>query len=102
MSKVIELTSEGFSAAIASGKVMVDFWAPWCGPCKMMLPILDQIADEMGEEIDICKFNIDDDNELAVEYGVSTVPCFILFENGEVVKTLTGPQSKQKLINALT
>ncbi len=100
MSNVIEISADGFQEAIANGKVLIDFWAPWCGPCKMMLPVLDQVAAEV-DDVKIYKCNIDDNGSLAVEYGVSSVPCFILFENGSPVKTFTGVQSKVKLIDAL-
>ncbi|MCB1035047.1 MAG: thioredoxin, partial [Acidobacteria bacterium] len=70
------------------------FWAAWCGPCRMVAPTLDQIADEMDGKVRIAKLNIDDSQELAVKYGVQSIPSFLLFKNGEVVDRMLGAMPK--------
>lgn len=79
--------------------VLVDFYADWCGPCKMMAPVVDQLAEELGDTIKIGKVNIDDDEETALKYKVMSVPTFALFKDGSLVKTLTGAMPKQALID---
>lgn len=79
--------------------VLVDFYADWCGPCKMMAPVVDQLAEELGDTIKIGKINIDDDEETALKYRVMSVPTFALFKDGNLVKTLTGAMPKQALID---
>lgn len=79
--------------------VLVDFYADWCGPCKMMAPVVDQLAEELGDTIKIGKINIDDDEETALKYKVMSVPTFALFKDGNLVKTITGAMPKQALID---
>ncbi|RCL02275.1 MAG: thioredoxin 1 [Candidatus Tokpelaia sp. JSC189] len=77
--------------------VVVDFWAEWCGPCKMIAPALDEIAVEMKEQIKIAKLNIDENPELAVQFGVRSIPTLLLFKNGEVVSNMVGAAPKSRL-----
>ncbi|MFS0837635.1 thioredoxin [Paenibacillus sp. 1P03SA] len=77
--------------------VLVDFWAPWCGPCKMQSPILDQLTEEAGEAVTIAKINVDDNPETASKFGVMSIPTLKLFKNGSEVKTMVGVQSLQTL-----
>ncbi|EGL16856.1 MULTISPECIES: thioredoxin [Paenibacillus] len=77
--------------------VLVDFWAPWCGPCKMQSPILDQLTEEAGEAVTIAKINVDDNPETASKFGVMSIPTLKLFKNGGEVKTMVGVQSLQTL-----
>ena len=83
----LHLSAENFKQEVleAKGKVLVDFFATWCGPCRMMSPIVDQLADELAD-VKVCKVDIDQAEALATEYGVEVVPTFIVFENGEAVK----------------
>ena len=81
--------------------VVVDFWAEWCGPCKMIAPILDQLADELGDRVRIVKLNIDENPQTAVRYGVRSIPTLILFKNGEVAATKVGAAPKGKLVEWL-
>jgi thioredoxin 1 len=74
--------------------VLVDFWAAWCGPCKMVAPVLDELAGEMGEKVRIAKLNVDENQEIAQKYGVRGIPTFILFKDGEVADRMTGAMPK--------
>lgn len=97
MAEII-LTKDNFdSEVMASDKpVFIDFWASWCGPCKMMLPVVGQLADER-EDVKICKLNVDDEPDLAYKYGVSTIPTFVLIKDGKEVKRRIGVVAKAEL-----
>jgi len=82
----------------ADGPVLVDFWAEWCGPCKQIGPILDEMDKEMGEKVTIAKVNIDDNPNTPTKYGVRGIPTLILFKNGEVAATKVGALPKSKLV----
>ena len=77
--------------------VVVEFWAEWCGPCKMIAPILDEIATEYGEKVKVCKVNVDENQETAAKYSVRGIPTLMLFKNGEVEATKVGALSKSQL-----
>lgn len=100
---VIHLNEENFENEVEKydGKVLVDFWATWCGPCKMMSPIVEEIAEEVGNNIKIAKIDVDANQSLAIKYGIMSIPTFILFENGEAKSTSVGMQSKTTLLNLL-
>ncbi len=95
---VIHLTEETFEQAVASGTVLVDFWAEWCGPCKIIGPVLDQLATEVPEGAKVCKVDVENQRELAKKFRVMSIPTLILFKDGEKVKTLVGVQSKEDLL----
>ena len=82
-----------------SGMTLVDFWAEWCGPCKMIAPVLDMVQEELGDKINIVKINVDEEGDLATKYSVRTIPTLILFNNGQVVDSKFGAISKQALID---
>lgn len=100
--KVVELTVDNFKESVASGTVLVDFWAPWCGPCKMQVPILDKVAEQIGDAAVIAKVNVDEAAPLAAQFGVRSIPTLILFKDGEKVKDFIGVQQENVLIDALS
>ncbi len=95
----ILVTDASFQADVidASGPVLVDFWAEWCGPCKMIGPSLEEISDELGERVTIAKLNIDDNPDVPANYGVRGIPTMILFKNGAAVATKVGAAPKSQL-----
>ena len=99
MSQTISLNEDTFSAeALASDKpVLVDFWAEWCGPCKMIGPMVDQLADENDGKATIGKVDIDEHQQLAVQYNVQSIPTLLVFKGGEVVEQAVGARSKADL-----
>ena len=101
--EVIKLNNENFKAEVKESNkvVLVDFYADWCGPCKMMSPIVDKIAEEIGEQAKVCKLNVDNAQDIAFEYNVMSIPTLIIFKNGEVFDTLVGLQDKTELLNKL-
>ncbi|MHC4172144.1 MAG: thioredoxin [Planctomycetota bacterium] len=100
---VIELTDATFDKTVHSSDVpvLVDFWAPWCGPCKMMAPIIQEIADEYANKAKICKLNTDDARDSAMEFSISAIPTLILFKDSQVQKKWVGLASKKDLSAAI-
>lgn len=96
----IEVNNDNFDKEVLDSDipVLVDFWAPWCHFCLMVAPVVEEIADELDGKIKVCKLNCDEAQELAVSYGISSIPAFILFKNGEEVDTLVGAFSKEELL----
>ena len=96
---VVHITNETFEKEVmqAEGKVLVDFWASWCGPCKMFSPIVDEFAEENEGKVKVGKVNIDDEPDLASRFGVMSIPTAILFKNGQAVQSMVGVQPKAKL-----
>lgn len=101
MSKVLYLNDENFDAETAEGIVLVDFWAEWCGPCKMLSPILDQIAEEIDGKAKVVKINAEESMNLAKRFAVRSIPALYVMKDGEIVKNLPGVQDKAALIKAL-
>lgn len=95
----IELTSGNFESEVLKSDrpVLVDFWAPWCGPCRMLAPVLAQIAQEKAEVLKVGKVNVDESPELAAKYGIASIPAVFLFRNGEVVNQSVGFMQKPEL-----
>ncbi|MGA3284955.1 MAG: thioredoxin [Verrucomicrobiota bacterium] len=96
---IITLTQENFSQQVlqSPAPVLVDFWAEWCGPCKMIAPLLDELADEYDGKVKIGKVNIDEQQNLAAEYGVRAIPTLLVFHHGQVADQLVGARSKRDL-----
>lgn len=99
MSKVLELKSENFEEVVLKSNkpVLVDFWASWCSPCKLLLPTLDKLSEEVGDDVLIVKVNVDDNVGLAKDYGVRSIPTLLLIEDGEVKDKLMGNQTLDNL-----
>ena len=97
--KVTELNSSNFDSTVNSGTtpVVVDFWAPWCGPCKAITPILNELAEEFGDAVKICKVNIDSNSELASKYEIRAIPTILIFKDNQVVDTVVGLVEKNDL-----
>jgi len=93
----VVLTKDNFNSSIESGVTLVDFWAPWCGPCKMQLPIVEELAGELAGQATIGKINVDEEPELASQFGVMSIPTLILFKDGQPVDKMVGLQSKDAL-----
>ncbi|WP_285767002.1 thioredoxin [Peribacillus sp. SI8-4] len=91
------VTDDHFAAEIKAGLVLVDFWAPWCGPCRMIAPVLNELDIEMGEQVKIVKLNVDENTSTTHQYGVMGIPALILFKDGEKVDQVNGLQSKEAL-----
>lgn len=100
---VIELTDATFDETVHGSDVpvLVDFWAPWCGPCKMIAPIVEEIAEEYSDKAKICKLNTDDARDSAMEFGISAIPTLILFKDGQVEKKWVGLTSKKDIASAI-
>ena len=95
MGKYIEITNKAqFDSLVAEGVTFVDFWAPWCGPCRMLAPVIDELAAEYEGKAKICKVNTDEVQDLAVEFGVRSIPTMLFFKDSQVKETLIGAQSK--------
>ena len=96
---VDEVTDSNFQAEVIESEVpvLVDFWAPWCGPCRMVAPVVEEIAQERGEALKVVKLNIDENQNTAVQFNVMSIPTLILFRNGEVAKRVIGAYPKRKL-----
>jgi len=93
----VALTKDNFSQNVQSGVSLVDFWAPWCGPCKIQLPIVEELATELEGQATIAKINVDEEPELASQFGVMSIPTLILFKDGQPVDKMVGLQSKDAL-----
>jgi thioredoxin 1 len=95
MGKYIELTNDNFEATTSKGVALVDFWAPWCGPCRMISPIIEELAAEFEGKAAICKVNTDEQQELSQKFAVRSIPTIVFMKDGEIVDTMVGASSKE-------
>ena len=100
---VIHLTDQDFEETVVNGQkpILVDFWAPWCGPCRLMGPILDEIAKEMSNQITISKLNVDEHTEVAGALGIQSIPTLAIFKHGKVANVLVGARPKAELVEII-
>jgi thioredoxin 1 len=98
MAAIAEVSTETFAQTIASDKpTLVDFWAPWCGPCRMLAPVVEELADEMAGKLAFAKCNVDDNEDIAMQYGVMSIPTLIIFKGGKEVSRTVGSMPKAQL-----
>src|SRR5580698_10036762 len=102
--KITNLTTDTFKNAVSTSAtpLLVDFWAPWCGPCKAIAPVLDELANEFEGKVSIAKVNIDENEAIAAEYGIRAIPTMLIFKGGKVVEQIVGMLPKAALKTKLT
>ena len=100
---VVNLNEKNFEEEVLKSEkpVLIDFWASWCGPCRMMSPVIDKIAEDMKNQVKVCKINIDEEQNLAVKYNVMSIPTFIVFKNGKEEARSVGVQDETEIVNML-
>lgn len=100
---IVNVSDQSFNTEVeGQGTVVVDFWAPWCGPCKMIAPILDELSSELGDSVKIAKVNVDENPETASRFGVMSIPTLIVFKDGQPVDKVVGLNSKESLKNMIS
>ena len=100
---VINLNGNNFEEEVMNSNktVLIDFWASWCGPCKMVAPVVNELADELADSVKVCKINIDEEQNLAVKYNVMSIPTFVVIKNGKETGRSIGVQDKSELMNII-
>lgn len=98
---IVNATDQTFGQEVEQGTVLVDFWAPWCGPCKMIAPVLEKIDEEVGDKLKIVKVNVDENPETSGRFGIMSIPTLVVFKGGEPVDKIVGYQPKEALMATL-
>lgn len=101
---VLKISNDNYSKEVLEYKekvVLVDFYADWCGPCKMMAPVVEEISEELKDKVKVCKVNVDENQNLASQYGIMSIPTLIFIKNGKLEKTLVGLREKQELVSII-
>ncbi|ERN52474.1 MULTISPECIES: thioredoxin [Alkalihalophilus] len=98
---IVNVTDQTFASETSEGVVLADFWAPWCGPCKMIAPVLEELDAEMGDKVKIAKLDVDENQETAGKYSVMSIPTLLVFKDGDVVDQVVGFQPKEALAELL-
>ncbi|MFD1039565.1 thioredoxin [Virgibacillus byunsanensis] len=98
---IVNVTDQNFTEETSEGLVLADFWAPWCGPCKMIAPVLEEIDGEMEDKVQIVKLDVDENQETAGKYGVMSIPTLLLIKDGNVVDQVIGFQPKEALVDLI-
>ena len=101
MGKYVELNGSNFADTIKEGVTLVDFWAPWCGPCRMIAPVIEELAEDFDGKANICKVNTDEQQELATKFAVRSIPTIVFMKDGEIVDQMIGAASKQAFTDKL-
>jgi len=99
----IQVNDDNFQKEVleSEGLVLVDFWAPWCTPCRMLAPTIEEIANEMEGKVKVCKMNVDESIQYPQQYGIMSIPTVMLFKNGQTVETMIGLQPKEEIIKTI-
>ena len=98
---IMHLTKDNFDSVTSSGLVLVDFWATWCGPCRMQAPILEELDEQLGDKVKICKLDVDDEPAIAQRFGVMRIPTLMVFRNGEMISKEVGVHTVEQLMTML-
>lgn len=101
MGQYIELKQDNFKEVTQNGVSLVDFWAPWCGPCRMLAPVIDELAEEFSGQANICKVNTDEEESLGAEFGIRSIPTILFMKDGKVVDQIIGATTKAVLSDKL-